>query len=281
MSEIRIPVPVAINEILIDESGLNCRREKITPISVKNLQEDIQKRGLDQPVHVKHLPPNHPSGKKFQLLAGFRRTISCRNLGMEFIPAFVRDDVANELDVRAFNIRENLQRKDLSIIDEAYALKPFLEFGASPSWIAEKLGMPKRWVQERIDIGKLPDLIQDEVAAHPNWFKPGHLEKMLDMGLEEAQKYVHDIKQHAIRGETLPVRGKHKSTGTSERKRSVGELVALKEAIYDCLGPGIETRILAWAHGAISTFDIVDDLAHRGCQQNKMFIVPPELIESD
>lgn len=279
MSEtiVRQTIAVPLDDILIVEEGFNSRREKITPGSVRELQEDMAVNGLDQPVHLQPLPYDHPSGKKYKVMAGFRRTLSAKWLNWKTIPAFVREDIRDETEARVFNIRENLQRKNLSLIDEAYAIKPFLDIGASPRWIAEKIGMSKRWVEQRITVGKLPDAIQDQVAAYPTFFKQGHIEKLAELPLEKAMEYVNQIKTHAQKGEVLPVRGKHKTSINDVRKRSVSEINELLEAIYDSFGPGIETRLLAWAAGNISNFDILKDLNAVAADRDKIFIPPENL----
>ena len=260
---------------LIDsaEEGFNSRRELITPFSVRELQKDMAERGLDQPVHVKRV------GERFRLIAGFRRTKAARLLGWKTIPAFIRNDVCTDTEERIFNIRENMQRKELSLIDQAYAIKPFLEKYASPEWIADKLGLNVRYIRYLIKVGKLDLSIQNEIEAHPEYFKPGHVDKMLTMTLEEAQKYVHDIKQHGDRGEKIPVRGKHKQDILSKRKRSIEEVNSMLDAFYEAFGPGIETRLLAWAAGNISTLEVLKDIKQEALKRDVTFIPPEELVD--
>ncbi len=270
---------IDIDTIFIDDADFNCRREKITPASVEVIMEDMKARGLDQPVHVYPFPKEHPSGKKYKLLAGYRRTHAAIWLGWTKVPAFIRNDIAADVDQRAFNIRENLQRKNLTIVDEAYAIQPYVKMQASSKWIAEQIGMSKRWVEERITIGRLPDCIQDEIAKHPTWFKRGHIERMVDMPLQKQMEYVHQIKTHAANGENLPVRGKNPTKGTDKRKRTYEEMMSLGNAIYDAFGPGIETRLLAWARGDITNYAILEDLNVVAIDRNRVFI-PPEDISA-
>jgi ParB/RepB/Spo0J family partition protein len=273
MEQTKQTVAIPMDELLIQEEGFNSRRERITPFSVKNLQQDMAENGLDQPIHVKTLH-GHPT-KKYKVIAGFRRTFSARELGWKTIPAFVRDDLSDEQAERIFNIRENMQRRDLSLIDQAYAIKPFLAKYASAQWIAEKLNLSKRWINYLIMVGKLDDSIQKEIEANPSYFKQGHIERMVDMKLPDAQKYVHDIKAHASRGENLKIR-KPKMTRLSDKsRRTVQEINDLLEAVYDALDPGIETRLLAWAAGNISNIDIIRDLIAIANDRDRTFI-PPE-----
>lgn len=256
-----------------EEEGFNSRRELITPFSVRDLQKDMAERGLDQPVHVKK------SGDRYRLIAGFRRTKAARLLGWKAIPAFIRNDVCTDIEERIFNIRENMQRKELSLIDQAYAIKPFLEKYASAEWIAEKLGLNVRYIRYLIKVGKLDISIQNEIEAHPEYFKPGHVDKMLTMTLEEAQKYVHSIKEHGDRGEKIPVRGKHRADVLSKRKRSVDEMNSLLDAYYEAFGPGIETRLLAWAAGNIATYELLKDIKQEAIKRAVTFVPPDDLVD--
>lgn len=279
IAEARPTVMVPLDEIAIIEQGFNSRRETITPGSIRQLQEDIGENGLDQPVHL--IPVSNIPGKKYRVMAGFRRTRAVENLGWKAIPAFIRDDIKNEDEARIFNIRENIQRKNLTIVDEAYSIKPFLDNGAPIKWIAEKIGMSPRWVEQRVIVGKLPDIIQTEISANPTWFKQGHIERLIEMGtdFEKQQAYVHDIKTHAARGETLPPRGPNKSKLSDKRKRTVSEIEELLNAIYDCIGPGIETRLLAWAAGNISNSDIINDMNTVALDRSTLFVPPENLLE--
>lgn len=268
----RQTVAIPFDDLLIEEEGFNSRRENITPFSVKNLQEDMAKNGLDQPIHVKRI--SHPK-YKFKVIAGFRRSMSAKWLGWKTIPAFIRDDLQDEQAERIFNIRENMQRKDLSLIDQAYAIKPFLAKHASAIWIADKLGLSKRWINYLILVGKLDQSIQKEIEANPTIFKQGHIERMVDMKLVDAQKYVHDIKAHASRGENMSLRKPKKTILSDKSRRTVQEINDLLDSVYDALGPGIETRLLAWAAGNISNIDVIRDLQMVAIDRDCTYI-PPE-----
>lgn len=274
-SVIRQSVAIPMDELLIQEEGFNSRRIKIDPLSVKDLQADMQKNGLDQPIHVKEI--TGVPGKKYKVVAGFRRTMSAKWLNWKTIPAFIRNDLQDETEERVFNIRENMQRKELSLIDQAYAIKPFLAIHAGPQWIADKLGLSKRWINYLIQVGKLPEPIQKEIEANPTFFKQGHIDKLSSMNLDQMMAYVHDIKAHALRGADLPVRGKNKTSISDKRKWTQEEINDLLDAVYDALGPGIETRLLAWAAGNISNLDIIKDLHTTATDRDRVFI-PPETL---
>lgn len=80
----------------------------ITPIAV-GLTEKLNMEGLD-------------TSKKYTLLAGGRRTEACIQLKMLTVPARIYDSSLNELDLRAIELAENLDRKDMSFVEEC-ALK--------------------------------------------------------------------------------------------------------------------------------------------------------------
>lgn len=80
----------------------------ITPIAV-GLTEKLKMEGLDL-------------SKKYTLLAGGRRTQACTELGHTTVPARIYDQPITELDLRAIELAENLDRKEMSFVEEV-ALK--------------------------------------------------------------------------------------------------------------------------------------------------------------
>jgi hypothetical protein len=81
--------------------------------------ESIAAKGVLEPIIVT------PWEDKFFLLAGERRCLACRKLGMETIPARVVADIAGPEDVLAIQLIENLQRLELDPIDKANAIYSF------------------------------------------------------------------------------------------------------------------------------------------------------------
>jgi ParB family transcriptional regulator, chromosome partitioning protein len=121
----------------------------------KELSSSIVQKGLLQPIIVRSI------GEFFEIVAGNRRYHACKSLGWRTIACHIL-----ELDDKAafeVSLIENVQRKTLSTIDEAYAYKAYVcEFGwGGASELATKLGKSTTYVAKRVRLLELPpDVIE-------------------------------------------------------------------------------------------------------------------------
>lgn len=138
---------VAITQII---EPANPMRANIDPVSVADLAESIKVAGLISPLTVR------PVGDKFEVVAGHRRLLACRLVGMAEIPCVIRDIKDDEV----FSIMgtENLERSDVDPVDEALFLGRFIGEDESRIPAAAKLvNRSTRWVLERLAILDYPD----------------------------------------------------------------------------------------------------------------------------
>lgn len=147
---------------------------------LKELADNIEKQGLLQPITVR--PVRHPSNEygdrpdKYEIVCGERRFRAMSLLfdkwdvldlvspkGESYnrftkIPAIVRE----MSDEEAFDamITENLQRKDVDPIEEAFAFGQLIKTGKTPEEIALRFGKSIRFVQDRVKLNNLiPELM--------------------------------------------------------------------------------------------------------------------------
>lgn len=134
-------------------------RQDIDPDRLDELAASIKSLGLLQPIVVKK------DGSKYLLLAGLRRTLAHRLLGERHILAYILPE-DTELDtVRA--LVENIQRADLSLLDEAHAVRRLVdEFALGIPEAARRLGKGQEWVKSRLDILRLPESIVEPLRAN-------------------------------------------------------------------------------------------------------------------
>lgn len=114
------------------------------------LVASIKAHGLFNPLTITH------DGEDFRLLAGNRRLAALKRLGMEFAPCRVLDadsDLADQV-----TIAENLIRRDLSPVEEAYAFAIYLDRSASTqAQLAQTLGKERTYVTRRLMLLDLDD----------------------------------------------------------------------------------------------------------------------------
>ena len=129
-------------------------RKHFAPDKLAELADSIKARGLLQPIIVRRVE----SG--YQLLAGERRFRAAQLAGLDKLPALIRaaDD---PLEVALI---ENLQREDLSPLEEAEGLALLIErHGYSYREVAELLGKSRPYVSNTLALTRLPDAVKADL----------------------------------------------------------------------------------------------------------------------
>jgi ParB family chromosome partitioning protein len=118
------------------------------------LAESIRRHGLLQPIVVRRAPEG------FELVAGERRLRAAQLAGVDRLPALVRD-VDDPLETALI---ENLQREDLSPLEEAEALAALIgRHGYSHQEVADLLGKSRPYVSNTLALTRLPDDVKDDL----------------------------------------------------------------------------------------------------------------------
>ncbi len=140
---------VSINKI--DPSPNQARTELG---NIEELMASIKEKGILQPIIVRK------KNDRYEIIAGERRCIAAKNVGIKDIPCIemnVSDNEAMELA-----LIENLQRKDLGVFEEADGLNALADmYGYSHKQISEKIGKARSTITEIISISKIPKAIRN------------------------------------------------------------------------------------------------------------------------
>lgn len=151
--------PTAVRDLPIAKVVANPEQPRMTfhEETLQELAASIREHGVLQPILVR------PAGEEFQIIAGERRWRASKIAGKESIPAIVeRFDDATALEIALI---ENLQREDLSPLDEAIIYKKMTdELGYSIRNLATKLGKDKGYVENRLRLATAPDDVREMVA---------------------------------------------------------------------------------------------------------------------
>ena len=252
-----------VSEVFYD-ADFNCRGA-FTLQSVEELARSIDELGLQFPMVVQpaeEIDGLEHEGFRWRLIAGHRRFRAVTTfLKWTEIPASVWQGLT-ERQARMFNFTENLERKDLNVLEEARALGRLFPNGASLREVARELKRHTRWVQARFRLLRLPEEVQIKVAA-------GTL-SLVDMEAvaqfetpDEQIKAANDIAKAKRRGrhpsETKPGR----SFRYRKTKSQINQMIAkLMEHGLD----GLTTRALAWAAGSIGDDEFEEDIQQIGCE---------------
>ncbi|MDP3052473.1 MAG: ParB/RepB/Spo0J family partition protein [bacterium] len=134
--------------------------------SLKELAASIQEFGILQPLLVSKIEEETENGTKvsYQLIAGERRFMAAKMLGLERVPAIIKkiDLETNNLEMA---IIENIQRVDLNPIESARAFAKLQdEFRLTQREIAQRVGKSREAVANTLRLLSLPSNIQDALA---------------------------------------------------------------------------------------------------------------------
>jgi len=146
-----------VSMLEVDEPG-RVDRLKISIDKIKELAESIEQVGLLQPVLLR------PVANRFEIVAGHRRYLAHKLLGLLDIDAVVRDMTDNE--VALSRAVENLAREDLTPVEEAQIYRNLIDsFGMTPEQVGKKVGKGGATVKRRLDILKMPESLRDAIHS--------------------------------------------------------------------------------------------------------------------
>ena len=157
----------SIVEISLDELRANPYqpRKNFDEEALKELSESIRVHGVFQPIIVKK------SIKGYEIIAGERRVRASKLAGLKTIPAIIKDFSDDEMMQIA--LLENLQRENLTAIEEAKAYKSIIEsLNITQDELAKRVGKSRSHITNILGLLKLPASVQDMVLY--NKLSMGH-----------------------------------------------------------------------------------------------------------
>ena len=152
-------VSIRVTEIPVKDVVANKYqpRKNFGDTKLKELTASIQEKGVIQPVLVQK------SGMKYELIAGERRLRASRALGLQTIPAIIKNVQRQESLELA--LIENIQREDLNPIEEANAYQLLItEFKITQEDVGRRVSRDRSTVANTIRLLKLPKEIQTDIV---------------------------------------------------------------------------------------------------------------------
>lgn len=141
-------------------------RKNFNEEAIRELAASIREFGILQPIVVTKIEKETPTGTdvEYQLIAGERRVLACKLLGLERIPAIVRN-VDLERERLELAVIENIQREDLDPIERARAFSRLQdEFRMTQREIAARLGKSREAVANAVRLLDLPAAMQEALG---------------------------------------------------------------------------------------------------------------------
>jgi ParB family chromosome partitioning protein len=168
-------------------------RKTFLPEELRELADSIRERGVIQPLIVRQIQG------KYELIAGERRWRAAGEANLETLPVIVRE--ASNREVLELALIENLQRADLSPIEEAEAYARLMkEFSQTQEQVARQVGKGRAVVANAVRLLGLPEQVRAWVNTGD--LSVGHAKVLLGLDTAEEQALVAE----RIRKENLTVR---------------------------------------------------------------------------
>ncbi|MFM1653489.1 nucleoid occlusion protein [Brevibacillus sp. B_LB10_24] len=152
---------------------------------IDELCQTIRTHGLIQPIVVRI------RDERFELIAGERRLRASKKLGMERIPAIVKE--FNDAQTASIALIENLQREGLTAIEEAVAYQKLIDIhNLTQESLAQRLGKGQSTIANKLRLLHLPQEIQDALLSRK--ITERHARALIPLKDSELQvKTLHEI----------------------------------------------------------------------------------------
>lgn len=152
---------------------------------IDELCQTIKTHGVIQPIVVRM------RNDKYEIIAGERRYRAVKKLGMDTVPAIVRE--FNDSQTASIALIENLQREGLTAIEEANAYQQLIDLHQlTQESLAQRLGKSQSTIANKLRLLQLPDQVKDALLHRA--ISERHARALLSLDSEEQQiKLLTDI----------------------------------------------------------------------------------------
>ena len=215
----------SVRQLAVDRIAPNPQQPRVNPdaAALDELVASIREHGVLQPILVR---PRERG--QYEIVAGERRWRAVIAVGLALIPAIV-EEMSDEEAIEVAVI-ENLQREDLSPLDEAAIFARMTgELGYSIRKLAEKIGKDKGYVENRLRLTSAPQDVRDLVASRSDTISHAYELMKVDDPARRAELAAQVARgelslarlKAAIRGETDPEARLSSSVPTQQPAASV------------------------------------------------------------
>ncbi len=194
---------------------------------LEGLSASIRECGVIQPIIVRR------KGARYQLIAGERRWMATQQAGYLKIPAIIRD--VEDENLLQVTLVENIQRKELTALEEAQAYQELIQASLTQEEIAHKVGKDRATVANFLRLLKLPAEIQTWIQEGK--LAMGHARPLLSLELSSEQiELAREAIQHGYSARMVEEkvdRILHRSGVKKKKSKNFLEDVNVESAISD------------------------------------------------
>ena len=225
--------------------------------SLQELAESLREIGIIQPITLRKMAEGD-----YQIIAGERRFRAAVIAGLKTIPAYIR--TADDENVMAMALIENIQREDLNSMEVALACQNLLEvYNMTQEQLSSRIGKKRATIANYIRLLKLPAEIQ--VALKNKQIDMGHARALLaiDDPMKQLQLF-HELTKYGYSVRMVEEKARQMNEGRPKAKKAVTDdaLAPLSRQLSKFLNAPVKLKTNAKGAGNISiSFKNEDDLA--------------------
>ncbi|HEY4623950.1 ParB/RepB/Spo0J family partition protein [Solibacillus sp. FSL R7-0668] len=214
-------------------------RKRFDEAAIEELAQSVHEHGIIQPIVVRK------NEKKYEIVAGERRYRAAKLAGLTEVPVIVRD--FNEQQMMEVAILENLQREDLTPIEEAEAYNSLIvNLNFTQEDLAQRLGKSRPHIANLIRLLQLPEAIRELV--NEGKLSMGHGRALLGLknkrripevankvmkdhlNVRQLEKYIQDLNEAVSRETKKSNKDVHTQATESQLREYFGTQVQIKKA---------------------------------------------------
>ncbi len=248
------------------QRGIYQPRREIATEALNDLAESIRRHGVMQPIVVRRLAG---LDDRYEIIAGERRWRAARLAGLSEIPAIIRD-LPDELAI-ALALIENIQREDLSPMEQAQALQRFHdEFGMSHQEIADAVGKARATVSNLLRLMSLSEEVKT-LLDHGD-LDMGHARALLSLPPIQQSAVARQVVERgwSVRQTEQRVRELMSPVPAREARQAVADIEQLAQRLSERLGAAVQIDHGQQGKGRVTiryhSLDELDGLLQRmGC----------------
>jgi ParB family chromosome partitioning protein len=237
-------------------------RRRFDETELEELAASIRGKGVLQPILVRPAMV----GGEYQIVAGERRWRAAQRTGVRSIPALVRS--LSDVEVLEIGIVENVQRADLTPIEEAEGYRALIEkFGRTQADVADVVGKSRVHVTNAMRLLQLPDGVQ--ALVREGKLTAGHVRPFV--GRPDAERLAQEAAERRLtvrQAETLARSAPATPAGQGRRRATAkdADTAALESDLSEVLGLAVQIRD-AGGVGEVriryATLEQLDDICRR------------------
>jgi len=209
-------------------------RQMFDEVGLEDLAASIAQHGIIQPLLVR---PDPTAPGRYQLIAGERRWRAAQKAGIHEVPVVIRR--ASDQDASEIALIENIQRRDLSVIEEAEGYRQLMEqFGYTQEKLAKVLGKSRSHLANTLRLMALPSSVQDMLKD--GRVTAGQIRPLI--GHPQAENLAREVLNKGLSARQVEALCRRQAQPPKRKIPKSADIKALEKELSDRTGLAIDIR---------------------------------------